>query len=63
MAGGIGPTTDAIIVDATGARVVEESTMKVLLEVYNEREYGAERKAVTSKIAELKLETHQLDIS
>lgn len=63
MAGGIGPTTDAFIIKAEGIEVVDESTIKGLLEVYNEREFGAERRALNDRLAKLDLQTHKLDVS
>ncbi len=63
MAGGIGPTTDAFIIKASGIEVVNESTLTALSEVYNEREFGAERRALNDRLAKLKLETRKLDAS
>ncbi len=63
MAGGIGPTTDAFIIKPSGIEVVNESTLTGLSEVYNEREFGAERRALNDRLAKLKLETRKLDAS
>jgi len=61
MAGGVGPMTDALIVDSNGIQFVEDSTMQTLLEIYNEREHGAQRRSFDKRITELKIETTKPD--
>jgi hypothetical protein len=63
MAGGIGPTTDALIIRNQGIEIVNECTLTKLLEIYNEREHGAERHKIDGKITDLSLETHKLEDS
>lgn len=60
MAGGVGPTTDAIIVKDDGVHLVKDETLKVLQGIYDEREYGEERKTLGKKVTDLKLETTKL---
>jgi len=63
LAGGVGPTTDAVIVKSDGICIVEESTMQTLLEVYNERELGWQSRTSDARITGLKLETRKLESS
>jgi hypothetical protein len=63
MAGGVGPTTDAVIIDADGIKVVTGATMQTLQEIYNERELGAQRRTFDEKVTNLRLETRKLESS
>ena len=61
MAGGVGPTTDAVLVNATGVHLIEQSTLDKLLEIYNERELGGERRTFDERITQLRLETRSFE--
>jgi len=63
MAGGVGAITDALIITSDGPQIVEESTLQALLEVYNDREHGTQRKSFDRRITELKLETRKAEVS
>jgi hypothetical protein len=57
MAGGVGQITDAIIIDDMGTHEVTAKTLQTLLEVYNDREFGPQRKTFDDRITNLELET------
>lgn len=63
MAGGVGSTTDAIVISGDGAQLVETETLEALLEVYNERECGRQRRTFDKGITELKVQTRKFEIS
>lgn len=63
MAGGVGAITDVLIITGDGPQIVEESTVQALLEVYNEREHGTQRRTLDKRITELKIETRKAEVS
>jgi hypothetical protein len=59
MAGGVGSTTDALIIDEKGIELVEDETLQELLEIYNERELGTQSRSSDDKITKLKIKTRK----
>jgi hypothetical protein len=63
MAGGVGQTTDIIVIDAKGIQQIKADTIKVLEEIYCERESRSERAGFDKSIKELKVQTGSLENS
>lgn len=60
MAGGVGQTTDIVVIDKDGAKEVCEDTIAILEEVYNERETRGASDYFIDKIRDLKIRTREI---
>lgn len=60
MAGGVGQTTDIVIIDRDGIKEVHEDTINVLEEVYGERETRGARNYFGERITDLKIRTTKI---
>ncbi len=57
MAGGVGPSTDILIIDQNGVNIVKEETVNQLEVIYNERESRSQTSGFDKKITGLEIET------
>lgn len=63
MAGGVGQSTDIVIIDSQGMKQLNAETIDALEEIYNDRERKAERTGFDNRITELGLRTSPLETS
>lgn len=63
MAGGVGQSTDILIIDKEGIKQVKADTLGALEEVYNDRETRAERTGFNRRITELEIQTSKAETS
>jgi len=63
MAGGVGQSTDILIIDSVGVNEVSRDTIDALEEIYNAREAKAERTGFDKRITELKVQTNKMEDS
>jgi len=63
VAGGVGQSTDMMIIDDDGIKVVEEATIDKLEEIYNEREEARRRRGFDRQITELEIRTRDAETS
>jgi hypothetical protein len=61
MAGGVGKSTDILIIDNEGVKEVAQSTVQSLEDIYNDREARAERTGFDKRISELEVQTQLLE--
>ena len=61
MAGGVGRSTDILIIDNKGIKSVKPDTLKALEEVYHDRETRAERTGFNKRITELQIQMGDLE--
>lgn len=61
MAGGVGQTTDIVIIDRDGIKQVGEDTIKVLEEAYDEREARGARNYFAERITRLEIQTREIE--
>lgn len=61
MAGGVGQTSDLLIIDSDGIKVINDDTVEALEEIYYEREARAERTGFDKRILELEIQTTQME--
>ena len=60
-AGGVGQTTDMVVVDKDGIQMVEPETIAELEDLYHERETTRERRGFDKRITELEVQTSKLE--
>ncbi|MBI3538269.1 MAG: hypothetical protein HY070_12025 [Chloroflexi bacterium] len=60
MAGGVGRSTDIVIIDKKGLNQVTADTIDAMEEIHNERESRSERGGFDKKITELNIQTNPL---
>jgi hypothetical protein len=61
MAGGVGQSTDIVIIDAAGIQKVAAETVDFLGEIYNDREAKAQRTGFDQRITELEVQSSTLE--
>jgi len=61
MAGGVGRSTDAIIIDKQGLNQVSQDTIEAMEKIYNERETRSDRAGFESKITNLNVQTTHME--
>jgi hypothetical protein len=52
MAGGVGKSTDILVIKKDGIYQVDDTTIQALEEIYDERESGSQRQAFDKRISE-----------
>ena len=60
LAGGVGQSTDVLIINVDGIRKVEESTVQDLEEIYESREAQGDRAKFDERITEIEIKTEQI---
>lgn len=63
MAGGVGQSTDILVIDRKGIKKVEMPTTGALEEIYNDRQARGERAEFDKRVAELEVQTSDLETS
>lgn len=63
MAGGVGRSTDILLIDESSIKEISPDTIKILEEVYHDRESRSERAGFDERITELKIQMRELESS
>jgi 20S proteasome alpha/beta subunit len=63
MAGGVGRSTDILLIDESSIKEISPDTIKILEEVYHDRESRSERAGFDERITELKIQMCELESS
>ena len=61
MAGGVGQSTDILVIDSEGVNEVSPDTVKNLEEIYDDQEAKAERTGFDKRITELEVRTGKME--
>ena len=61
MAGGVGRSTDILIIDENGIKEICPESVNLLEEIYHDREQKSERAGFDKRITELKIQTSDLE--
>jgi len=63
MAGGVGRSTDILLIDENSIQEISSDTIKILEEVYNDRESKSERAGFDERITKLKIQMCDMESS
>lgn len=61
MAGGVGRSTDILLIDENSVKEISPDLVNILEEIYHDRESRSERAGFDKRITELKVQTCELE--